>query len=59
MAITAFVVRVPSAEAVVADLRTTGPITAKCTSVVLLKNSTGRWKELHVFELPEATHRGT
>lgn len=40
-------------------LRTTGPITAKCTSVVLLENSTGRWKELRVFELPEATHRAT
>ncbi|MDM7950859.1 2'-5' RNA ligase family protein [Hydrogenophaga sp.] len=33
-------------------MRTTGPIAARCTSVVLIENSTGQWKELHVFDLP-------
>ncbi|MBM4259569.1 MAG: 2'-5' RNA ligase family protein [Deltaproteobacteria bacterium] len=28
-----------------------GPIAAKCSSVVLLENSTGLWKELHAFPL--------
>jgi len=33
-------------------LRIAGPIEARCTSVALLENSTGQWRELHVFELP-------
>lgn len=33
-------------------MRKTGSIAARCTSVVLLENSTGQWKELHVFDLP-------
>ena len=33
-------------------LRISGPIKARCTSVALLENYTGQWRELHVFELP-------
>lgn len=33
-------------------MRSSGPIEARCTSVVLLENSTGNWREMHVFELP-------
>jgi len=33
-------------------LGASGPIKAECSSVVLLENSTGRWKELHRFQLP-------
>ena len=33
-------------------LRIAGPIEASCTFLVLLENSIGRWRELHVFELP-------
>lgn len=32
-------------------LRMAGPVQARCSSVVLLENSTGRWEELHVFQL--------
>lgn len=35
-----------------ARLREAGHVNATCASVVLLENSTGLWKELHVFELP-------
>lgn len=31
-----------------------GIVEACCTSVVLIENSTGRWEELHVFQLPPA-----
>ena len=46
-----------AAEAVVAAaeleraLQAHGPITGTCTSVVLLENSSGLWKEMHVFAL--------
>lgn len=30
-----------------------GAVGANCTSVVLIENSTGRWEELHVFDLPK------
>lgn len=33
-------------------VRSSRPIEARCTSVVLLENSTGQWQEMHVFELP-------
>lgn len=33
------------------QMRTAGPIQARCASVVLLENSTGRWKEFHLFKL--------
>ncbi|BEP60062.1 2'-5' RNA ligase family protein [Variovorax sp. V213] len=35
-------------------LGTSGAIKAECNSVVLLENSTGRWKEFHLFHLPLA-----
>ena len=35
-------------------VRSSGPIEARCTSVVLLENSSGQWKEMHVFKLPTA-----
>ncbi|MDM0037929.1 2'-5' RNA ligase family protein [Variovorax sp. J22G21] len=35
-------------------LEASGAIGAECNSVVLLENSTGRWKELHLFHLPTA-----
>jgi hypothetical protein len=44
MAISAYAVNVPLAEPL-------GGIDAKCASVVLIENSTGRWEELHVFHL--------
>ena len=34
-----------------AALRVTGPINAHCAAVVLLENSTGRWKEMMRFDL--------
>ena len=33
------------------QMRKAGPIQARCASVVLLENSTGRWKEFHLFKL--------
>lgn len=43
------------ADAVAAELQRRleafGGIEAKCASVVLIENSTGRWEELHVFHL--------
>jgi len=30
-----------------------GAVTANCTSVVLIENSTGRWEEMHAFGLPK------
>lgn len=35
-----------------ARLDACGAVMAGCSSVVLIENSTGRWKELHVFHLP-------
>lgn len=35
-------------------MRNTGTIAARCSSVVLLENSTGHWKELHEFDLPSS-----
>ncbi|HSV50504.1 MAG TPA: 2'-5' RNA ligase family protein [Burkholderiaceae bacterium] len=31
-----------------------GPVVAECASVVLLENSSGRWKEMHAFPLKPA-----
>ena len=35
-----------------------GAVTANCTSVVLIENSTGHWEEMHVFDLRESEGRG-
>lgn len=35
----------------VAAMRTHGPIHANCRAISLLENSSGRWKEMHVFAL--------
>jgi 2'-5' RNA ligase len=32
-------------------LKLRGPVQSTCSSVTLLENSSGRWEELHVFEL--------
>jgi hypothetical protein len=46
------------AEAAAAELesrlRMHGPIEARCSSIVLIENSTGRWERMHVFQLPAA-----
>ena len=34
-----------------------GPIRTRCKSVTLLENSSGRWREMHVFSLPNASQR--
>lgn len=34
------------------------PIQTRCTSVALLENSSGRWKQMHAFDLAEADQRG-
>ncbi|MBJ9594345.1 MULTISPECIES: 2'-5' RNA ligase family protein [Burkholderia] len=33
-------------------LRMLAPIRTRCSSVSLLENTSGRWKQMHVFELP-------
>lgn len=33
-------------------MRTHGPIEARCSSVVLLENASGLWREMHAFALP-------
>lgn len=38
-------------------LCTLGPIRTRCNSVTLLENSSGRWQEMHVFNLPDASRR--
>jgi 2'-5' RNA ligase len=41
------------AEAELEDvIRSNGPISSVCSSVSLLENSTGLWREMHVFALP-------
>ncbi len=35
-----------------AVVQSNGPISGFCSSVSLLENSSGRWKEMHVFALP-------
>lgn len=35
-----------------ATMRAKGRIVSRCASVVLLENSTGFWKRMHVFDLP-------
>jgi 2'-5' RNA ligase len=34
------------------------PIRTECNSVTLLENSSGRWREMHVFDLPTLKQRG-
>ncbi|MBN8752503.1 MULTISPECIES: 2'-5' RNA ligase family protein [Variovorax] len=36
-------------------LLASGAVHAHCTEVTLIENSSGRWRDLHVFALPEAT----
>ena len=38
-----------------ARLLASGPVHATCTKVALIENSSGRWQDLHVFQLPNAT----
>jgi 2'-5' RNA ligase len=38
-------------------LRALGPIRTRCKSVTLLENSSGHWREMHVFNLPNASQR--
>lgn len=33
-------------------LREEGPVQARCTSVLLIENASGRWREMHAFDLP-------
>jgi 2'-5' RNA ligase len=44
------------AQAVAAELETrlraSGPVQAECSTVTLIENSSGQWKDLHVFQLP-------
>jgi len=35
-------------------LRVMGPVHTRCDAVTLLENSSGRWREMHVFALPDA-----
>jgi 2'-5' RNA ligase len=35
-----------------ARLHATGPVHAVCTEVTLIENASGRWQDMHVFELP-------
>lgn len=35
-----------------AVIQSSGPISSLCLSVALLENSSGRWREMHVFPLP-------
>ena len=37
-------------------MRAHGPILSTCRSVLLLENSSGRWKAMHAFALPGAEH---
>lgn len=34
------------------EIQKSGPISGFCSSVSLLENSSGRWREMHVFPLP-------
>lgn len=38
-----------------ARLRASGAVHAMCTEVTLIENSSGRWQDMHVFQLPAAT----
>lgn len=38
-----------------ARLRASGAVHATCTEVTLIENSSGRWQDMHVFQLPAAT----
>ncbi|MFH0130678.1 2'-5' RNA ligase family protein [Variovorax sp. VaC1] len=40
-----------------ARLLASGPVHATCTEVTLIENSSGRWQDLHVFQLPPAGAR--
>jgi len=37
-----------------ARLLASGPVQARCTEVVLIENASGRWMDMHVFQLPRA-----
>lgn len=39
-------------------LHTSGGISSRCVELVLIENSSGRWKEMHTFPLPEPSHEG-
>ncbi len=46
---------VPASAELQAVVQSSGPISGFCSSVSLLENSSGRWREMHVFALP---HQG-
>ena len=46
-----------AAVAVAAGLRSSGPVSSACASVMLMENSSGRWRPMHVF--PLASSPGT
>ena len=37
-----------------ARLLASGAVRANCTEVALIENSSGRWQDLHIFQLPQA-----
>ena len=41
-----------AADELEAVIQSKGPISSFCSSVSLLENSSGRWREMHVFPLP-------
>jgi 2'-5' RNA ligase len=48
----------PDADAAAIELQAlllaSGPVHATCTEVTLIENSSGRWQDLHVFQLPKS-----
>ena len=42
------------ASSVAASLRSSGPVSSVCASVVLMENSSGRWRPVHEFPLASA-----
>lgn len=49
----------PDADAAAAELQarlfTMGAVQAHCAEVALIENSSGRWQDLHIFRLPQAS----
>ena len=43
-----------AAAGVAAGLRSSGPVSSVCASVMLMENSSGRWRPMHVFPLASA-----
>ena len=47
-----------AAAELVAAMKTHGPVAGICTSVALLENSSGVWKQMHAFALPRGHNGG-